>query len=502
MNPYRLEMKNISKTFAASKALSDVEFHLKPGEAQALLGMNGAGKSTLIKILSGVYTKDSGQIFINGDEVVIENTKDSMDRGIATVYQSPMLVQSFTGYESIYLGFESKNSSLFSKIDRTALRKNAEMLANEYGININVSKIIADMKPVERELICILNALSKRSKILILDEPTSILSKNEKDMLFRVIASLKSKDVSIIFVTHRLDEVNEICDEITVLRDGKNVDTLRIGSGLDPSFIAELMLGKKLEKMYPQKAEGNAGEVGLSTAGFCRQKRFSGININARKNEILGIFGLVGSGIDELSKTLFGAIGSTDGTMSVAGKHIKLSSPEDAIRHGIFLVPGDRQTEGYIAEQSIATNLTISNIKKISSAFLGCIRKIKKKQDAVDMMNKLKIAAASERKAVSELSGGNQQKVVVGKGLYTDAMVYIFCEPTVGVDVGARNSIYEIMRRLSKDSVVILISSDIEEVFGVSDRIIVMNQGKITSEAAVTDISMNEMLVNAVSVTN
>ena len=245
MSEYRLEMKNINKSFASMQALTNAGLTLKPGEANALLGINGAGKSTLIKILSGVYSKDSGQIFIDGKEVSIHSPQEAMELGIATVYQHPQLISTFTGYENIYLGNESDGTKLLGKVDRKVLRKKAAALAEEYHIRMDVTKMVGDMKPVEREMIAILKALAKDSRILILDEPTSILTESEKDILFHLVKELKRKNVSVIFVTHRLDEVNEICDEITVLRDGKNVSSIQVGSGVDASHIAELMLGKK-----------------------------------------------------------------------------------------------------------------------------------------------------------------------------------------------------------------------------------------------------------------
>lgn len=498
MSEYRLEMKDINKSFFSMQALTNANFKLKRGEAHALLGMNGAGKSTLIKILSGIYREDSGQIFIEGKETRIENAQDAMDCGIATVYQHPHLVTSFTGYENIYLGNESKKTGMLSNINREHMKKDALALVEEYHMDLDVTKQVVDMKPVEREMISILTALSRESKILILDEPTSILTKKEKETLFNVVRELKNKGVSIIFVTHRLDEVNEICDEITVFRDGKNVDSIRVGDGLDTNHIAELMLGKRLEKLYPPKSGSTVSDKVLEAKSITLGARLLGVDLSATRGEILGVFGLVGSGIDELSKVLFSAIRPTSGEIYLNGKLSKMKSPQSAIKNKIFLVPGNRQVEGYIGDQSIASNITLSKIDKVTGA-LGLIKEKTKRKDAKKMIEDLSIATPNEKKEVSDLSGGNQQKVVVGKGLYTEADIYIFCEPTVGVDVGARYSIYEIMRTLSEKSVVILISSDIEEVFGMSDRVMILNQGKVTMEARAEEITMNAMLVNAVS---
>ncbi|MBR2561601.1 MAG: sugar ABC transporter ATP-binding protein [Eubacterium sp.] len=493
MSEYRLRMENINKAFAGMQALSNAELLVRPGEAHALLGINGAGKSTMIKILSGMYSKDSGKIFINDKEVDINTTEDAIAAGVATVYQHPALVTSFTGYENIYLGSESKGRG----IDRNKLKRDAIALAEKYNIPIDVTKLVSDMRPVEQELICILGALSKEASILILDEPTSILTEKEIKILFDVVRGLKKQDVSIIFVTHRLAEVSEICEEITVFRDGMNVKSLRVDEGLNASYIAEIMLGKKLEKLYPERKGGEPGEVVIEAKDICVPKRLENVHLTAKRNEILGVFGLVGSGIDELSKVLFGAIKPSGGQIFLNGKEVHFKSPKDGIKHGIFLIPGDRQTEGYVGDQSVASNLTMAKIGKVSGA-LGLIRTAQQKKVSKKMIDDLAIATPTEKKYVAELSGGNQQKVVVGKGLFTDADIYIFSEPTIGVDVGAKFSIYEIMRNLSETAVVILISSDIEEVFGMADRIMILNKGAVTGEGLASEFTLNSMLVSAV----
>jgi ribose transport system ATP-binding protein len=495
MAEYRLKMENISKSFASIQALDSVELLVKEGEVHALLGMNGAGKSTLVKILSGVYTKDSGRIFIDDQEVFINKAQDAMDYGVATVYQHPQLVYTFTGYENIYLGEESRSFM----INRDIMNKTAQELAKEYRINIDVAKMVGDMRPIERELICILNALSKKSKILILDEPTSILTEKEIEILFDVVRELKTKGVSIIFVTHRLDEVNQICDKITVFRDGKNIQSLSVGKGLDSTYIAELMLGRKLEKFYPPKSDREPGEVVLETQNLALNRRFENISLKARKNEILGIFGLIGSGIDELSKVIFGAVSPSQGKIYIKGKETKIKSPRVAIKNKVFLIPSDRQMEGFVGDQGIDSNITMPRMDKITYNVFGLINEGIKRKHATDLVKDLSITTPHVKKRVAELSGGNQQKVVVAKGLYTDADIYIFSEPTIGVDIGAKYSIYEIMRELSKTSVVILISSDIEEVYGMSDKVMVLNQGKMKIETKTDEITINTMLVHAVS---
>ncbi|MCT4687927.1 sugar ABC transporter ATP-binding protein [Vallitalea sp.] len=499
MSDYRLEMKGIIKEFLSLRALDNAQFKLRAGEVHALLGINGAGKSTLIKVLSGVYKREQGEIFIDGKPVEINQPNDAMKAGIATVYQDPQMVTSFTGYENIFLGSESEKKGAFAQFNRKKMKKKAEELLKEFPLEIDLNKPIFKLSAVEKEIIAVLRALSKRSNILILDEPTSILTEKEKHTLFDLIKMLKKKGVSIIYITHHLDEVSEICDSMTIFRNGQNVATLPVKQGeINTEHIAELMLGKKLEAIYPNKSNTQNRECILKVDNLFLENKFKDISFNAKKGEVLGIFGLVGSGIDELSKVLFGAMSKTGGKMNINGKEVQLSSPKSAIDNGIFLVPGDRRHEGQIGEQTIATNLTLSKLEKITNN----IKLVNRKQEAIqsnELVEKLQIATTGIDKKVRLLSGGNQQKVVIGKGLFTDAKVYIFSEPTIGVDVGAKAGIYNTMRELSKDSAVIIISSDCEEVLGMADRVMVIHQGKVTLECEAEKTNLNNMLVHAIS---
>jgi len=490
-------MRNIEKTFPSLKALDSIELNVEAGEVRALVGMNGAGKSTLIKILSGALARDSGDILIDGEEVHITNPTEAMHCGIATVYQDPELVQTFTGYENLYLGNEKQRLHAFTRVARRNLKERSAELLREFPLSVDLSKTADEMATIDREIVSVLRALAKRSKILLLDEPTSILTEKEKKVLFEVIKHLTSTGVSILYVTHRLDEINEICDSVSVLRDGRNVTTLRVDDGLDQAYIAELMLGRKLEALYPAKEDDDPGAVLLQTVGLTYEDKFRDVSLVSRENEILGIFGLVGSGIDELSKVLFGALTKTSGELVIDGKPVNTKSPKAAIRANVFLIPGDRHAEGMIGEQSIAGNVTIANIAKVSTRVFGVLRKGKERRDVLGMIDSLSIATPDEKKKVGELSGGNQQKVVVAKGLFTDAKIYIFCEPTSGVDVGTKFSIYQIMRDLAKTAGVILISSDCEEVFGMADRIMVLNRGEMAMEAQRDDVDLREMFVCA-----
>lgn len=499
MGEYRLEMRNIGKQFLALKALDSANFRLRAGEVHALLGINGAGKSTLIKVLSGVYIRDEGEILIDGKSVKISSPQDAIREGISTVYQDPQMIESFTGYENIYLGSENDKKGIFTPMQRKHLRKQAQELLKQYPLDIDLDKPIYALSAIEREIIAVLRALSKQCSILILDEPTSILTEKEKHILFDVVKLLKDKGVSVIYITHHLDEVSQICDAFTVFRGGKNVAEVQVKDhAVNADDIAEMMLGEKLAALYPPKTSEYVGEILFEAKALGLDGKFADISFQVHKGEIYGVFGLVGSGIDEISKILFGAMHTTCGEVYKEGRPLNLKNPKAVIDSGVFLVPGDRKGEGQIGDMSIANNITLSKMQRVVSG-LGLVKRQVQNQAADDMVKHLSIATTTIHKKVQELSGGNQQKVVIGKGLFTQADVYIFAEPTVGVDVGAKFAIYETMRELSKNAAVIIVSSDPEEVLGNADRVMVIHKGKTTLEAPAAGTTLKQMLVCAVS---
>jgi ribose transport system ATP-binding protein len=494
MEDFSLTMRGISKEFPGVVALAGVDFNLRPGEVHALLGINGAGKSTLIKILSGRYQKDAGEIRIRGNVVEIHNPSDARTNGIATVYQDPQMIPSFTGYENIFLGAETATSSIFSVIRRRQLHRRAQKLLEKYPFTVDLGRPVSELETVEKEVIAILRALAlEDTAILVLDEPTSILTGQETEVLFEQIRILKSTGVSIVYITHRLEEVFEIADRFTVLRDGQAVGTYGVDDSIDTGKIAELMLGEKLSHVFPDK-EYTPGEVLLSVNDLSLDEKFTEISFDVRRGEILGIFGLVGSGFDELCKSIFGITRFTSGTITVGGQHINPKSASAAIKSGIFLVPGDRRVEGQILDESVAFNTTLANLKSISR-MAGLISHGREKKDVERVVDTLKIKTPDINENVSLLSGGNQQKVVIGKGLYTDSKVYMFEEPTVGVDVGAKSGIYQQIRDLSRDKGVVVVSSDCEEVFGICDRAIVLYKGRIVLNKPINETKLDELLV-------
>jgi ribose transport system ATP-binding protein len=491
---YKLEMRGISKEFPGVKALKGVDFTLKRGEIHALLGTNGAGKSTLIRILSGTYRKDAGTILLDGRPIEIDSPQDAMSCGIATVYQEPQILPSFTGFENIFLGYETASKGIFSKINRRQLREKAERILEMFPLDIDLTKPLGQLGAVDHEIVAILRALSRQMSILVLDEPTSILTETEKQVLFRLIAALKERGISIIYISHRLEEMYQVVDRLTIIRDGRNVATLNAKEqGANPLRIAELMLGEKMDAIYPERGH-RTEEAVFAADGLTLQEKFQEVSFTVRKGQILGVFGLVGSGAEELAKVLFGLFKPTRGRLSLRGREIRLQSTRDAIRKGIFLIPADRRREGLIAAEAMYFNISLAKLEKIAG-FLGLIRPRMERRRVTTLIESLAVTPPNVNTRVSTLSGGNQQKIVVCKGLFTEAGVYIFLEPTAGVDVGAKAGIYRVIRELSQNAAVILISSDCEEVYGVSDHILTLFKGQVTMNTDVAKVSLQEMLL-------
>jgi len=488
-------MTGIVKEFPGVRALDGADLQLARGEVHALLGINGAGKSTLIKVLSGVYRADAGRISLNGKAVEINSPQSAIDHGIATVYQDPQMIESFTGYENIHLGSESESSGLFPRIRRRKLLARARGLLEKFPVDIDLERPVGQLSAVEKESIAILRALSRENmSVLVLDEPTSILTRREIDVLFEQIRMLTDSGISIIYITHRLDEVFQIADRFTVFRDGRQVATCGTSDeGVDHARIAELMLGRELSHMYPPKGD-RPGDAVLNVRDLSLEGKFSETSFTARRGWILGVFGLVGSGIDSLCKTLFGVQRRTSGVVEINGRPAALKSPADAIADGLFLVPGDRRAEGQISDESVSFNVILSNMAR--AAGLGfLINRRTERSDAEAMAAELAVKTPNVDEEVSLLSGGNQQKVVIGKGLYADGEVYIFQEPTVGVDVGAKAGIYEMIRKLSRDKAVIVVGSDCEEVYGLCDQAMVLHQGRVVLDRPAGEVRLDQMLL-------
>ncbi|KQT52451.1 MULTISPECIES: sugar ABC transporter ATP-binding protein [unclassified Aureimonas] len=489
-----LDMRGIAKRFGTVQALGGVDFQLEAGEIHALLGINGAGKSTLIKILSGVYTKDEGTIEIAGAEVQLGTPRAAIEAGIATVQQHPELVPDCTGVENIFLGHEGRKPGLFARIDRGAMRDAADRLLQRFPIEIDLDQRVGEMPAVDREIVAILHALRHDDiKVLILDEPTSTLTEREKASLFQLMRALQAAGIAIIYITHRLEEVFEIADRFTVFRGGRNVATFTSREALETNVsIPELMLDEAAGELFPVRDGKPEGEVLLEASGLGRSGHFSGVDFQLRRGEILGVFGLVGSGVDELSKVLFGAMRPDEGTIRVKGRDVRFSGPHDALKAGIFLVPGDRRAEGLTMTKDVVFNTTVAHLGK-ASGLSGLLRFSRNRRDAEALARDVGLQPLQLDRPVSAFSGGNQQKIVIAKGLFRTSDIYIFVEPTVGVDIGARAKLYALMRELSRRAGVIVMSSDCDEVHGLADRVMALYKGRPVRPDA-TDTTRDQLL--------
>lgn len=489
-----LELKKINKAFPGVKALTDVDLTLRKGEVLALVGENGAGKSTLMKILSGAYKKDSGSIIFDGKEVEIQSPIHSEELGISIIYQELNLIQRVTVAENIYLGrYPEKNGV----IQWSQMCRDSEKLMKELGLDINVRRMLRELSLAEQQLVEIVKAVSTNAKVVIMDEPTSSLSQSETEILFDIITRLKQKGTSIIFITHRLDEIYRVCDRMTILRDGCYIGSREV-KDVTKNEMIEMMIGRKLTNQYPSR-KTDTGEVvlevkGLSDGGY----RVKDVSFQARAGEVLGFAGLVGAGRTETMRMIFGADKKTSGEIYIHGKRADIKKPRDAIKYGIGFVTENRKEEGLFLRSSVKVNTVMVALKKILKAGIYFDFK-KEKEYAEEYVKRLHTATSSVNKRVMFLSGGNQQKVVLAKWLLSDAEIIILDEPTRGIDVGAKREIYEIVNQLvAEKKVVIVVSSDMEEVMGICDRIIVMHEGVISGE--VTKESFSQSTIGQLSV--
>lgn len=493
MEAFKVEMQDISIEFPGVKALKEASFSTESGVVHALIGANGAGKSTLMKILSGAYSQWTGRIKINGRDVNIRSTKESKDYGIQIVYQEVdvALIPYLTVAENVLVdemvnGMKGKQFINWKRINARA----KEVLAY-LNVDIPINKKVEELSLAEKQMVLIARAIAQNCSLLILDEPTAPLSKSETDQLFRVVKELKSRNVGIIFISHRLPEIFTICDDITIMRDGRFITKMKIKE-TNEKEVVEYMLGRSLDESYP-KHEVEIGDTIFQVRNLYDHKMLEAINLDVKQGEIVGIAGLVGAGKTELCKALFGAEPITSGEIILKGKSLSLKSPDNAVEEGIALVPEERRKEGVLVEESVMTNLTLPSLERFSK---NSFVQFKKEYDVSwKTIKNLDIKTPDEEQKVAYLSGGNQQKVAVGKWLIADADVYIFDEPTKGVDVGAKTDIFELIGSLvSKGKSVIYATCETQEILGISDRIYVMYDGKIVKELITKDTSEDEIL--------
>jgi D-xylose transport system ATP-binding protein len=501
---YLLQMNNITKTFPGVRALDNVSFNVKKGEIHALVGENGAGKSTLIKVLSGVYPYGTyeGQIVFNGEEKRFKNIKDVEHTGIACIHQELNLVPDLSVGENIFL---NNKPGKFGIINFNEMYKKTEELLIKIGLDVKSSHGVKPNEKIrnlgigQKQLVEIAKALSTDVKLLILDEPTSALTEAEVVILLNILDGLRKKGVTCIYISHRLDEVMRIADSVTILRDGKTIDTKNI-KDIDKATMIKLMVGRELKNMFP-RVPHTRGELAFEVRNYsvnhpdiAGKKLIENVSIKAYKGEILGMSGLMGAGRSELFTSIFGAFREdSQGEVLIDNKPVKHESPIDALKNGLILLTEDRKKLGLNLIMTVKENTTLSSLKKIAK--LGVVNASVEEQSTNEYVEFLKIKTPSIESKVNNLSGGNQQKVVIAKALMVKPKIMILDEPTRGIDVGAKLEIYKIMNQLVEQGVVvIMISSEMEEVIGMSDRILVMSNGKITGEFDIDQATQEKIM--------
>jgi ribose transport system ATP-binding protein len=475
-----LELKNISKEFPGVKVLREVNFDLKKGEVHAIVGENGAGKSTLIKILAGVYPPNEGEIQRNGKLVKIKNPREGIDSGISVIYQEFNLIPYLSVAKNIFLGREHRRKLFPFLIDYPSLYRDTRQILESIGSNINPRTEVIDLGVAQKQLVEMAKALSVNASILVMDEPTATLTEREIKELFCVINDVKKKGVSVIYISHRLEEIFEIADRITVLRNGKVIKTMRTSEVQSVDEIIELMVGRSMSAYFPREFNHEKGEVALEVKNLTQEKVFNDVSFSVRFGEIVGLSGLVGAGRTEVARAIFGADSHKSGEIRLFGKRVK-PTPQKSVELGIGFVPEDRKHDGLGLILSIRDNVTIANLSRLFPS--GFINSTRESALVSKYIEALKIKTPSMMRIVKYLSGGNQQKVVVAKWLCTQAKIFIFDEPTRGVDVGAKAEIHQLMDELVRQgAAVLMISSELPEVLHMSDRIYVMKAGQIVKE--------------------
>lgn len=493
---HTVAMESISIEFPGVKALSDVNFHLRSGTIHALVGANGAGKSTLMKVLSGAYSHYAGKIFMDGQEVSIRTPRDAKKLGIQIVYQEvdTALIPHLSVAENIMLDVLVNSMGRRQFVNWSQIYASAEQVLRRLNIDLDTRALIQDLSLAQKQMVLIARAIAEETRFLILDEPTAPLSNAETEELFRVVEDLAyNHNVGVVFISHRLPELFAICREITVMRDG-TVVTSRPMDGLTANDVVELMLGRKFEENYAKRPV-EIGDTLLEVRGLTELSgAVTDVNLTVRSGEIVGVAGLVGAGKTELCKTIFGALPARSGEILLRGRPLRITSPYAAVRQGLALVPEERRKEGVLVEESVVTNLTAASLEN----FTGPLHFIKRQAEravARKVIADLKVKTPSEEQKVAYLSGGNQQKVAVGKWLIADADIYIFDEPTKGVDVGAKREIFDLIGQLAAmGKGIIYASCELSEILAITDRTYVMYDGRIVKELRTAETTEQEIL--------
>ncbi len=470
-----IEMKGINKAFGTNQVLKNAGFLLRDGEVHALMGENGAGKSTLMKILTGVYTKDAGTVIVDGKEVEYHNPQEAEKAGIVFIYQELNVMFDLTVEENLFMGKEITKG--FGICDKKAMRKKAKEILDKLGVNIPVGATMSELSVGQQQMIEICKALMVDAKVIIMDEPTAALTQSETEALFQVIQSLRQKGVSMVYISHRMEEIFELCDRITVLRDGSYIGTEEI-KDVDMNDIVKMMIGREIGERFPARDVRLGGEV-LKVEKLTKHGVFHDVSFSVRAGEVLGVSGLMGAGRTEIMQSIFGNMSIDSGNIYIEGKEIQIKNPSQAIKAGIGFITEDRKTEGLMLEKSIEENVSLANLGKVSrnNAVLSSSSEDALVKKAIEEFH---IKCFGPDHECNNLSGGNQQKVVLAKWIYTDPKILILDEPTRGVDIGAKKEIYSVINELAAKGVaIIMVSSELPEVLGMSDRVMVVREGEV-----------------------
>ena len=471
----QIKMQGIDKAFGSNQVLKNAGFELRDGEIHALMGENGAGKSTLMKILTGVYTRDAGTVTVDGQEVVYKSPQEAEKAGIVFIYQELNVLFDLTVEENLFMGKEITKG--FGVCDKKAMRAKAQEVMDKMGVHIPVNAVMSELSVGQQQMVEICKALMVDAKVLIMDEPTAALTESETKVLFEVIESLKAKGVSIVYISHRMEEIFQLCDRITILRDGQYVGTEYI-KDITMDKVVQMMIGREIGERYPQRDVEIGGEV-LRVEGLTHEKLFRDVSFSVRAGEVLGVSGLMGAGRTEIMQAIFGNLPVCGGSVFIDGQEVQIKNPREAIAAGIGFITEDRKTEGLLLEKSIAENIELCNLGKVSGR--GVLSAKKGAELVKKGIEEFRIKCFGPDHECGNLSGGNQQKVVLAKWIYTDPKILILDEPTRGVDIGAKKEIYSVINDMAAKGVaVIMVSSELPEVLGMSDRIMVVHEGHVT----------------------
>jgi ribose transport system ATP-binding protein len=486
-----LEMRGITKSFAGNTVLADVDLTARAGEVLALVGENGAGKSTLMKVLSGVHRPDAGEILIDGDLVNFARPADALAAGIAMIYQELSLAPHLTVAENIFLGREPLTIAPIGLIDRGELNARAQRLLDDYGFKINPRARLGRLSAADRQLVEITRAIVEARRVIVMDEPTSSLTSHEVEELFRLIRDLKTRGLAIIYISHRLEELKSIADRLMILRDGRVAYQGEWGQITTDETIRH-MAGRALKEIFPPR-RAKLGEVKLRVRNLSRPPKFEGVSFEARGGEVLGIAGLAGAGRTEVAEAIFGAHSGATGDIELNGNKIDLAQPNISVKNGLSLLTEDRKRTGLCLNLPLSTNITLANVRALISG--GRLQRKLEAKTAGDYIRKLGIRPASPAKIVGRLSGGNQQKSLLARWLFANSQVFLLDEPTRGVDVAARSEIYREINELAEaGAAIVMISSDLPELLGMADRILVMRRGRLVAELAAQKTTQEEIL--------